>query len=415
MSEDPVPYMAGPPGPVLKLTPKRRGLGAKFSPKPVRKRRGRSTPYGPGRYALAANGRGFDCVICKSYGRTRARLPDEESARAWIDAQDTAMKFSRTPLTRNQMLDAQDALAVLPAGATLLQAAKALAKEMAVPKVPLKEARDRFLEERRHGALHDSLQGYRHNIARLCALCGDSFPVTSIKASHINQLIGHRQGVTRNHVIRHLATFFRWAVARGYAVGNPALEVPRARVSEPSRGILTVPQVAALLGQAVINRPAMIPYLALGFFAGIRPAEIERLDPAKIGKTWILIDGSVAKTSDHRTVPVRDNLRAWLDAYPPKNPITPLSTKHLYGAIRDLCAKTCELEDAAAHIQAWPKDCARHSFASYGYELTHDAALIASEMGHRGTDIFFRHYRGLVQPGDGKKYFDILPISQRKS
>jgi len=415
MSEDPVPYMAGPEGPIMKLTPKRRGPGVKFAPPPVRKRRGRSIPYGPGRYSPAANGRGFDCVICKAYGRTRARMPDEESARAWIDAQDTAMKFSRAPLTRAQMLDAQDALAVLPAGATLLQAAKVLAKEMSVPKIPLNEARERFLEERRHGALPLTLRGYRHVLKRLEAVCGEDAPVSSIKSHHVNQLIGDRSGITRNNVIRHLATFFRWAMREGMTSGNPALLVSKSRVAEPGRGILTVAQTAALMTLAKEKRPALVPYLALGLFAGIRPAELARLDPARIGKEWIMIDGSVAKTSDHRTVPIRDNLRAWLDAYPPQNPIPPLSAKHLYAAIRDLCAKTRDLEDALAHIKEWPMDCMRHSYASYAYELTHDAALVASEMGHRGTDIFFRHYRGLVHPGDGKKFFDILPISQRKS
>lgn len=414
MSEDPVLYMAGPAGPIMQLTPKRRGPGAKFLPPPVRKRRGRSIPYGPGRYSPARNGRGFDCVICKSYGRTRARLPDEESARAWIDAQDSAMKFSRPPMTRAQMLDAQDALAVLPAGSTLLQAAKALAKEMAVPKVPLKEARDRFLEERRHGAVPLTLRGYRHVLERLCAVCVEGAPVSSVTNEHIGKLIGGRSGVTRNNVLRHLATFFRWAMREGIATGNPALSVPKSRVVEPGRGILTVAQTDALMALAEEKRPALVPYLALGLFAGIRPAELARLDPARIGKEWIVIDGSVAKTSDHRTVPVRENLRAWLDAYPPKKPITPLSQKHLYGAIRKLCADSRELEDEASRITEWPMDCMRHSYASYAYDLTRDAALVASEMGHRGTDIFFRHYRGLVHPGDGKKFFDILPISQRK-
>jgi hypothetical protein len=53
---------------------------------------------------------------------------------------------------------------------------------------------------------------------------------------------------------------------------------------------------------------------------------------------------------------------------------------------------------------------------SYAYDLTRDAPLVASEMGHHGTDIFFRHYRGLVTPGDGAKFFGILPtICQQES
>jgi len=221
--------------------------------------------------------------------------------------------------------------------------------------------------------------------------------------------LGGRRGITRNNVLRHLATFFRWAVREGIATTNPALFVPRDRVPEPPRGILSVPQAAALMRTAVAKRPALIPYLALGMFAGIRPGEMSRLDPARIGKEWIVIDGAVAKTSDHRTVPVRPNLRAWLDAYPPSNPIPPLTQKHLYRAIRGLCEKTLEEDDISSHITDWPMDCMRHSYASYAYELTHDAALVAAEMGHRGTDIFFRHYRGLVNPGDGAKFFNIAP------
>jgi integrase len=257
-----------------------------------------------------------------------------------------------------------------------------------------------------------TVRGYRHVLTRLGAVCGEDAPVSSIKSHHVNQLIGTRTGITRNNSIRHLATFFRWAMREGMASGNPALLVPRSRAAEPGRGILTVAQTAALMTLAKEKRPALVPYLALGLFAGIRPAELARLDPARIGKEWIVIDGSVAKTSDHRTVPVRENLRAWLDAYPPANPITPLSAKHLYAAIRKLCAQSRELEDAASNILAWPMDCMRHSYASYAYELTHDAALVASEMGHRGTDIFFRHYRGLVHPGDGKKFFDIVPVKE---
>ena len=56
----------------------------------------------------------------------------------------------------------------------------------------------------------------------------------------------------------------------------------------------------------------------------------------------------------------------------------------------------------------------RHSYASYAYDLTRDAALVASEMGHRGTDIFFRHYRGLVTPGDGARYFNLLPTPRQR-
>jgi integrase len=377
------------------------------------RRRAPSVRYGPGRYRPAPNGRGFDACICRRYRQIRARLPDEDSARAWIDAQETALRLSRPPLTRAQMLDAQDALAALPPGATLLRAARALAAASSLPAVPLPNAAARFLEGRRHGAVPLTVRGYRLALRALEAACGPA-PVSAVIPAHVERALGGRRGVTRNNLLRHLATFFRWAVREGIAAGNPALAVPRARAPEPPRGILPVPQAAALMRLAEEKRPALVPYLALGLFAGIRPAELARLDPARIGREWIVIDGAVAKTADHRTVPVRPNLRAWLDAYPPARPIPPLSQKHLYGAVRALRLASLKLPDGASHIPSWPSDCMRHSYASYAYDLTRDAALVASEMGHRGTDIFFRHYRGLVAPGDGEKFFAIVPDSSTK-
>jgi len=46
-----------------------------------------------------------------------------------------------------------------------------------------------------------------------------------------------------------------------------------------------------------------------------------------------------------------------------------------------------------------------------GYELTKNAAAVAADMGHHGTDIFFKHYRALAHPGDGEKWFAINPDS----
>lgn len=109
MSESSIPYKTGP-GRLVKC-------------RPVQKK-AVSTPYGRGCYGPAPNGRGFDCSISARGFRVRARIPDEMSARAWIDAQETALKLDRPPLSRAQLLDAQDALAELPPGATLLEAAR---------------------------------------------------------------------------------------------------------------------------------------------------------------------------------------------------------------------------------------------------------------------------------------------------
>ena len=440
MSEDRVPYIPGPPGvpvawlgpgpepprPASPFLPSSPGplsgpgkpLPAASAAKPraaPRRKKPRSVRYGPGRYAPAPNGRGYDCAVSIGGERLRARMPDEASARAWIDATEASAADSLPPLTRAQLIDARHALSLLPEGATLAQAARAMAEARGLRRMSLGEAVPLFLADRAHGAVPLTVRGYRIALKALALACGEETPVGAVTAAHITQAVGYRTGRARNNIIRHLATFFRWAIRAGACGSNPALAVPRARVSEPPRGILTVAQAEALLRRAEKERPGLIPYLALGLFGGIRPAELLRLDPARIGSEWIVIDGKVAKTADHRTVPVRANLRAWLDRYPPGKRIAPLNERNLYAAIRRLRAAPFPDGDGAGEIP-WPVDCMRHSYASYAYDLTRDAALVSSEMGHRGTDIFFRHYRGLVSPGDGVKYFGILPTPcQRKS
>jgi integrase len=85
--------------------------------------------------------------------------------------------------------------------------------------------------------------------------------------------------VTRNNFRRLVILMFNYAVKRGYAKSNPAKETGKAREPKTKTGILTVEQASALLVNA---GPEILPYIAIGLFAGLRRAEIERLDWSEI-------------------------------------------------------------------------------------------------------------------------------------
>jgi integrase len=58
----------------------------------------------------------------------------------------------------------------------------------------------------------------------------------------------------------------------------------------------------------------MLPFIAIGAFAGLRAAEIARLDWSAVDlkRKIIHLRADQAKTASRRIIPVRDKLRAWL-------------------------------------------------------------------------------------------------------
>jgi integrase len=111
---------------------------------------------------------------------------------------------------------------------------------------------------------------------------------------------------TRNNFRRVLVTFFSHAISLGYATSNPAAVTAKAKEVDSPPGILTVSQTARLLGSAT---PALLPCLAIGAFAGLRRAELGRLDWRDIHFDAGLIEVTAAKskTARRRFVQIQPN------------------------------------------------------------------------------------------------------------
>ncbi|HEY2711408.1 MAG TPA: site-specific integrase [Chthoniobacterales bacterium] len=205
---------------------------------------------------------------------------------------------------------------------------------------------------------------------------------------------------TRNNFRRVLIVAFNFARERGYCVGNPAEKSAKAKVVEGVVGILTVEQTAALLEKA----PApLLPYVAIGAFAGLRRAELERLDWKEIDLESGLIEvvASKAKSARRRFVKIQPNLAEWLRPYAqPRGAVTPAEFRVLLDQARE-----------AAGITQWPQNALRHGFASYHLARFKDAAALALELGHTNANLVFQHYRELVRPKQAERYWNIMPTT----
>lgn len=210
---------------------------------------------------------------------------------------------------------------------------------------------------------------------------------------------------TVNHYRAALIQLFNHALDKGNVESNPVANVAKRRVKSGEVGILRPRQVAVLLEQAAEE---ILPALALGFFAGIRRAELARLDWSEINfeEDLVEIRASKSKTAARRLIPLRENLKAWLLPH----------RRHAGTLMPSEQVWRSRLRDAmsAAGILEWPHNAPRHSFASYHLAHFHDAAALALEMGHDSTKMIFEHYRALVTPKAAASYWQITPEEDDK-
>jgi integrase len=204
--------------------------------------------------------------------------------------------------------------------------------------------------------------------------------------------------VSRNTVRRRLSTLFVFAKRQGYTAENPIADVDRAKELEGEIEILTVAQTARLLESA---HAETLPYWTIGAFAGLRSAEIGRLDWSEVDFEAGLIEVKAAKskTASRRLVNMQPNLREWLAPY----------RKHRVNVCPIGLRKKLEADrDRADLREDWPSNALRHSFGSYHLAQFKDAAALALQMGNSPAMIF-KHYRELVKPKDAERYWQIKP------
>lgn len=205
--------------------------------------------------------------------------------------------------------------------------------------------------------------------------------------------------VSRNNYRRNLVGFFNHAMQRGWCPANPAVHVGIARENPAPIGILTPEQLSALLTNAGAET---LPYWAMGAFAGLRSAELGRLEWKDVDfeSGFIEITAQKSKTASRRLVKIEPVLAAWLEPYKARTGnVVPIGARNLLEADRQ----------RAGLLKKWPRNGLRHSYASYHLARFQNAAVLALELGHTNSRVIFQHYRELVKPKEAAKYWKIYP------
>lgn len=214
-------------------------------------------------------------------------------------------------------------------------------------------------------------------------------------------LVPHLQPRTRLNRIRMVSQLYNYAVEHGWVSGNPAERIIRPILEKREPGFLDVDAARRLLEHA--NEFGLLPYTVIGLFAGVRRAELLRLDWSAVNLVdrEITIGSEIAKTRSRRVIPYGDALAAWLERCTRCNGpvVNPKDFEGDFGRLR-----------RAAGIKHWPQNALRHSFASYHVAQYRDPVRTAYLLGHRGgTDMLDSHYRGLVSSAKAKEFWALRP------
>lgn len=294
------------------------------------------------------------------------------------------------------------AMAVLPPGTSLLEAASAYAQRSAgaAGRKPLPELVEEFVKKERLSERY--VETIRAHLRRLAKRF-----VTGIGNVRAKDLRAWLNDITEspksfNNYRGSIVTFFKWAKEQGHLSSEVITEAEKtSRLDEDDAdvAIFTPDEMKKLLERA---DDEMRLYLVLAGFAGIRREELMRMHWRHIDfKLWrFKLDKSVTKTGAKRNFAIVLSLRAWLE--------------HLQVTKRT--GKIFEDEELPERVIAfareigveWKQNVLRHSALTYRTAQTKNQPQVALEAGN-SVAMVRKHYDDVAGEEEAQAWFGILP------
>lgn len=218
-----------------------------------------------------------------------------------------------------------------------------------------------------------------------------------------------------------LSNFFNWAKRRKHTEKAPTSEIHESDlpvVPTKSKGVLTVGQAAAMMAWLGEHRAHFVPWHALQLFAGIRNAEVARMQWEWIDLKrrvitlpgWVNDNGGeakrIVKTGDDWVLHgLPENLWLWLEKYKDKGAVRAPSGD----AIKRM--RNVRFLKLPNHpIPAWPQNAMRHTFCTMMISLHSDAAKVANWSRHTNPRQLYKSYVAkLVSKEEAEEFFAIVP------
>ncbi len=215
---------------------------------------------------------------------------------------------------------------------------------------------------------------------------------------------------SRNNYRASVRQFLQWAIRKDYLSATHRLSEAdgmrpeRANTGETS--FYTPREFAALLENADAS---LRPIIAIGGLAGLRTAELLRLDWADVWRVpgHIEVTAGKAKTRQRRLVEICPALTAWLEDY------HATETGTLWLGNESVFQKTFLKLCADAKTTRKPNGL-RHAFCTYHFAAHANENQTAQQAGNSPAMIH-AHYKGLATKAEAEKWFNVLPPESAKN
>lgn len=345
--------------------------------------------------------------------RVRQYFASRAEAQVFLTAlQARVTKDVVAPVTRDEQLLLARWRATLSV-ADMESALTSAAKRNAVTDRPLSAALDAYLAElSRRAASGDvsarhlrscgySLRTLQGHAPGLCATALRSLDTPSVQVALDALPLAPR---TRINVRRVLRAALHWVRRAGWLPPghtNPVADTLPPATRRPTPGIITPPQMSALIAAADVQT---LRWLVFGGFCGLRTSEVARLQWEDIRWAEGQLYVSPGKTR---------NAERWVKLTPPvfalRERLAPEASGPMlvvYGPEHTTSARARARTFARAGFTP-PPNGLRHSYGSYHLVHYGDAARTAMEMGHYAPAITFNFYRRAVSASEAAAWWSL--------
>jgi site-specific recombinase XerD len=205
------------------------------------------------------------------------------------------------------------------------------------------------------------------------------------------------------HYRRRVSMLYDHAIKRHFCEVNTAALLDNPEVEDTDIECFTIEECARILERS--DEAGCLPLVVLSLFAGLRRAEVCRLDWSDVNLTerTITIGGKTAKKRSRRVVTINETCAAWLAL-----------CAQLRGAVITVAKQTLDIRiqnlAKLAGLTAWKANGLRHSFVTYHVAAYKDLPRTAYEAGN-SVEVIKRHYDRLASEATAKRFWALRPAN----